>query len=267
MSVFLERQEVRKRKGWGTILRRVERICLSVMIVLAGLAALYGLYILVFMGSYFAIDDIVVRGHWTRLDAPGLIEISGVKQGDNLFMLGVGEVHNKLMTNPWVREVAVRRHLPHTLMIAVEEYKPVAVVVKAGGMYYVDVDGVMFKQVGAYDDKDFPFITGVREYLDLKGNPDDGERTFIKRSIAVLEALEKTSMGKRYGVSEISFDAGCGFMAVMERDALEVLLGMDDVEERIARLDRFTPLIDRRGGTVDYILVDEPGRVIVKYAT
>ena len=119
MNLFLERQDVCKRRNWSIFLRRVERVSLSVLVVLAALAALYGLYVLIFLGSYFSINDIVLKGHWKRLDAPQLVEVAGVKQGDNLFLLNVREVHDRLMMHPWVREAAVRRHLPHTLLIAV----------------------------------------------------------------------------------------------------------------------------------------------------
>jgi len=124
MSIFLERQEVRKKKQWGAWLKRVERASLAVMIVVAGFVMLYGLYVLVFLGPYFSVADIVVQGRWQHLDVASLVAQSGARAGDNLFFLNVNAVHDRLMENPWVRRTTVRRQLPHTLLIAVEEYVP-----------------------------------------------------------------------------------------------------------------------------------------------
>ncbi len=267
MSVFLERQEVKAKRMWGPLFRRLERISLSILIVLAGLAALYGLYVMVFLGSYFTVDDIVLRGHWRMLNAERLIEISEVKQGDNLFLLNVGDVHDRLMMNDWVKEVAVRRYLPHTLLIAVEEHVPAAILVRSDGMYYVDDDGAVFKRVESTDGKDYPFITGELDRADFVGYSEGLEQQRVGRALSIIRSFSGSAVGRRFGISEVHFNSVRGFSAITKKRAIEVLLGMNGVQDRIARLDRFASAIASRGRRIQYILADEAGRVIVKYRT
>lgn len=238
---------------------------LSVTIILAGLAALYGIYMLVFLSSYFGISDIVVKGHWEHLDAAGLVEVAEVKQGDNLFLMNVKEVHHRLTNEPWVREAAVRRHLPHTLLITVEEYEPVAILVKADGMHYVDEDGVVFKALEPRDSKDYPFITGVAGYVETFRIRDEGEKHFVQQAFNIMDAVNELKLGKKLGIAEIHFDPIRGFSVVTDRRPMEILLGSRNLDDRLARLDRMEGNIRKRGGQIRYILADEAGRVIVRY--
>jgi cell division protein FtsQ len=265
LSVFLKQQDVRKRRNWSVFLRRVERVSLSVLAVLAGLAALYGLYVLIFLGSYFSINDIVLQGHWKRLDAQQLIEVAGVKQGDNLFLMNVSEVHDRLMMHPWVREAAVRRHLPHTLLMAVEEFKPKAVYVRPDGMYYVDKEGVMFKRLDAKDDRGYFFITGLENHPDVLSGDDDRARGAIRKALGLGGALGRSKWGKKHGVAEVHYDCVQGFSVLTDAPATEILLGKHNLFDRVERVDHFAKAIRARQGRVQYILADEPGRVIVKY--
>lgn len=267
MSTFLERQEVRRDVAWGKVIRRVERISLSIMIVLAGLAALYGLYLLVFMGPYFGVKDIVVSGHWKRLDAAKLIEISEVKQGENLFLLNVGDVHEKLMMHPWVREATVRRHLPHTLRVFVEEHEPCALFVEPDGMYYVDEEGILFKRADVGEELDYPLITGIVDKEEPLGTAEEKKRRLMVRALDIIEQFRDTAWGKRYGVAEVHYDAVRGFSVITQRKPLEVLLGQGDPMKRIRRLDFLASTISEGSRPVQYILADEAGRVIVKYRT
>ena len=267
MSVFLKQQDVRKRRNWSIFLRRVERVSLSVLVVLAGLAALYGLYMLIFLGSYFSINDIVLKGHWKRLDAQQLIEVGGVKQGDNLFLMNVREVHDRLMMHPWVREAAVRRHLPHTLLMSVVEFKPEAVYVRPDGMYYVDKEGVMFKRLDAKDERGYFFITGLENHPDVLSGDDERARRAIRRALGLGRAFGRSSLGKRYGVAEVHYDHVRGFSVLTDAPATQVLIGKHKLFERVKRVDDFARAIRARKSKVQYILADEPGRVIVKYRT
>lgn len=267
MNLFLDRQDVCKRRNWNIFLKRVERVSLSVLVVLAGLAALYGLYVLIFLGSYFSINDIVLKGHWKRLDASQLVEVAGVKQGDNLFLMNVREVHDRLMMHPWVREAAVRRHLPHTLLVSVEEFKPEAVYVRPDGMYYVDKEGVMFKRLDAKDERGYFFITGLENHPAVLSGDDERARRAIRRTLSLGRAFGRSKWGKRYGVAEVHYDHVQGYSVLTDAPATEVLLGKEKLFERVERLDNFDKSIRARKGRVQYILADEPGRVIVKYRT
>ena len=264
-SVFLKRQSVRRRRDWTRKLRQVERALLSVVLVFAGVGLLYGLYLVVFLGDTFAVRRIIVDGEWRALSAQGLAELSGVKEGDNLFWISVGEVHRRLRSDPWVKATAVRRRLPDTLWIYVEEYVPAAILASGGGLVYVDGAGVPFKRVEASDNKDYPVLTGIEPGEDA--TLSDGDAARVREMLALLDLFRTTALGKERDVAEIHFDRMTGYALVTRLQPMQILFGQAALADRMAELAKLQTAIGSRGGRIQYMLANEPGRIIVKYQT
>ena len=96
---------------------------------------------------------------------------------------------------------------------------------------------------------------------------DERARRIIRRALGLGRAFGRSKWGKRYGVAEVHYDHVQGFSVLTDAPATEVLLGKEKLFERVERVDNFAKSIRARRGRVQYILADEPGRVIVKYRT
>lgn len=243
---------MKKRRAIAKSFRAVERILLSLAIILGGLAVLYGIYLLVFMGPIFSVGEIVVEGKLEHISTPAVVELSGVKEGQTLFGIDVEAVHDNLRSNSWVSRAAVRRRLPHTLWMYVEEHQPVAVVEREGKLYFVDREGAAFKEMDPADPKNLPVITGVRE--------DE-----IGSALSILETYIGSSFGQAWGISELHNDRVRGFSIVTEKGPVEILLGQDAPSARIELLGKWQGVIGRRGGRITYIIANEEKRVVVGY--
>lgn len=262
-SVFLTRQSVKKKRDWKKRVSQLERTLLSIAIVLAGFAALYLLYNVVFLGDTFTVKKMMVDGKMKYLTANFLGELSGVKEGDNLFWVNVVDVHKRLKTEPWVKFAAARRKLPDTLWIYVEEYTPKAIVAASDGLYYLDENAEMFKKVDANDDKNFPVLTGV----DIKkgGEDEDNDTARISEMLSLIDMFRASNFGAERDVAEINFDPVAGYSIFPKKDTMQILLGEKFISDRLADLDRMHKEIAKHTGRVKYMLVTEPGRVVVKY--
>lgn len=269
MDVFLERQKVRKKKRWLVRLRQAERVLLSLAIVLGGLAGVYGLYRVTVLGPTFGVDKIVVGGDLRYLDADELANLSGVARGDNLFWTSVSEVHRRIESNPWVKATAVRRHLPDTLWIYVEEHVPLAMT--AGeGLFYVDADGNVFKRVAEGDSKDFPVLSGMGMH-DGDVLDEDRERMLdMLRLVALVSGSEFMSGQK---IDEVHYDRDAGYSLVISRidpgpgpasSTMQIFLGHTALDDRVQRIDRMHEAISGRGRIL-YMVADKPKGVVVKY--
>lgn len=252
MSIFLERQKVRKRRAIAKGFKTAERILLSLAIVLVGVAMLYGIYLLVFLGPTFSIGEIVVEGNLVHLSTQKVVLESGVKDGETLFGINVMQVHKNLKENPWINQAAVRRRLPHTLWIYVEEYEPAAVIQKEGKLFLVDHEGAVFKEVEPSDSKAYPVITGV-----------EGEG--LKDALTLLAQYGESSFGEAWGISELHRDDVKGYSVVTEKGPIEILLGQDAPALRLDLLGRLQGVIGRKGGRITYIIANEDRRVTVGY--
>jgi len=252
MSIFLERQKVRKRRAIAKSFKVAERILFSLAIVLGGLAILYGVYLLVFLGPIFQVREIMVEGKIVHSTLQSVIEQSGVKEGENLFGINVGAVHKNLKENSWISQAAVRRRLPHTLWIYVEEYEPAAVIQKDGVLKYVDHEGVIFKSVEPVDPKTLPVITGVNEEK-------------MNEALTILSMYNESSFGGAWGISELHFDEAGGCSIITEKGPVQIFLGQGAFANRLALLGRWQGIIGRRGGRITYIIANEEKRVTVGY--
>lgn len=258
MSIFLERQKVRKRKAMTRWFRLVERVLLSVVIVFGGVLILYGFYLLVFLGSVFSIYEITVEGRLTHVTTEKVVELSHVKLGQSLFGIDVASIYDSVREFPWVNRVAVRRRLPHTLWMYIEEYVPAAIAQGTGGLSFVDQDGVIFKSVEPMDPKTFPVLSGI------PADDPHAEQAKLKEMLSLLKLYQNSSFGQQWGVSEIHLSDKGTYDIVTERGPVRVVLGQD-AAARLSLLDRWQGVISRKGGRMKYILANDEKRLTVGY--
>ncbi len=253
MSIFLKRQKVRQQKKMLKVIRRVEKVFVSLGVVLGGLVLLSGGFFLVFSSPCFSVQEILVKGLWHHIDADQLAALSGVEVGSNLFRIDMAGVQQKLHANPWVRRAAVRRHPPHTLYLYIEEYEPVAIVAAEGKLFYVDREGVQFKGVQAIDDKGFPVLTGMT----------DEEQ--IRKALLVMGWFDHIGPLHHAQIAEINFKPTRGLSLTVDAETpIEIIVGEEEIEARLRQLKSIEDSIWSRG-SVDYIVANDPERIVVKY--
>jgi len=239
--------------------RLAERVLLSLLVVFGGLAMFYGLYLLVFLGSIFSIHEVTVEGRMAHLTTQKVIELSGVKPGQNLFGIDVSSIHRNLKGHPWVNRVAVRRRLPHTLWIYVEEFTAAAVIQKKDALSFIDQEGVVFKPVEPMDPKAFPIITGIDVYDENKA------ASHIQDVLAIIASFRETAFGQAQGIAELHWDKARGFEIITEKGPTQIVLGNDAIASRLDLLDRWQSVMNRRGGHIKYILANDGKRITVGY--
>ena len=99
----------RHRRGRFAILYKV----LSMLMICAAIVAA--------MILFFKVDSVTVEGN-QRYDSQQIIEVSGVVQGDNLFLLNKYEVSRRIYEQlPYVQQVQISRRFPSGLLIEVKE--------------------------------------------------------------------------------------------------------------------------------------------------
>jgi cell division protein FtsQ len=262
MSVFLERQNVQRKRQWYRKVRQAEHLLLCMLAIVVGLAAMYGIYRLVFLGSAFHIEKIVVEGNWKNLTANEVAYRSEVRKGDNLFWISVRDVHDRLMKEPWIKEVTVQRRLPDTLCIYVEEFRPEAIVY-SNHFYYVDDQGTLIKRVEAGENKDFPLLHGIMVTED--GQVEKADEPRLKEMLRLLDLFDKSRFGKTEGVAEINYDEIKGYMITTRRDPMQIALGKEDLASRIMKIDRMSNAMIKGKAPIQYMVANEKGRIIVRY--
>jgi cell division protein FtsQ len=189
----------------------------------------------------FALRSVQLVGA-TRTSEAELLALAGVQKGCNLWLLDASDVARAMAGHPWVSAVDVRRALPDTLQIRVEEHVPAALAVM-GDLYVVDADGIPFKKVSGSDALDLPLITGVTRE-DAARDPEETASRF-RAALGLIATWQRTI--ERPGLSEVRLEEG-GLRAV-DTDGQVVALASGAPDDALARLLRVKAELRQRGLT------------------
>jgi cell division septal protein FtsQ len=242
MALAVYRRDNRKRtaRRW----RRRLWIPGALLVLLLGLAvyprggplkgALVSIRAFVFENPYFAVSEIQVRGG-EKVKGDEIIAMAGLRQGMNIWNIEPATIEKKVAKLPWVRRVLVRREFPRRVVIDVEERIPKAIVA-LGKLYYVDGDGVVFKEVGSSEKVNFPLLTGLRSEELAASNP--AVRKKIQDAVRVGELMAKDS----HALSEIHFEPPDRLVVYTTAYPVAMRLGSGDWDAKLQQLGRVLAL-------------------------
>jgi cell division protein FtsQ len=139
--------------------RRLRRL-----VVLVGLVALVALGYLATRSPLLDVDQVGVQGT-VRTDRAVLVAAAGVSRGTPMTDVDLGRAERAIAALPWIDTVAVRRHWPGTVDIAVTERSVAAAVLVVGDApqwLLVDRTGRVLESA-ATAPADLPHVTGATE--------------------------------------------------------------------------------------------------------
>ena len=249
-----------KRKG-GAPWRfswRTARIAVSVMLVVyAGYCA----FDLVLSASTLQVRKISVHGT-VRLSAGEVHALVDGLRGSNILTADLAAYRTRLLDSPWVANVALRRVLPSTVEVFVEERLPVGLCRLRGDLYLIDREGVIIDQFGPqYAEFDLPIIDG------LVRAPSSGEPTIdVERAALatrVIDALaQKEELARR--VSQIDVTDAHNAVLLLDDDPALLYLGEERFLERLQGYVDLSPALRERVPDMDYVDLRFEDRMYVR---
>jgi cell division septal protein FtsQ len=243
MKLTLYRRDNRKRNGqrWRRYAVWLGRVAVLSILGVAAYrwhvplkAAVAAAPALFFENSYFFVREIQVRGG-EKVGGDEIVAMAGLRQGMNFWKIEPGGIEKKVAKHPWVRRVLVRRDFPRRIVIEVEERTPKAIVA-LGQLYYVDADGVVFKEVGAGENVNFPLLTGLRTEQLAKANP--ALRGKIQDAVRLADLMAKDA----HTLSEIHFDESDRLVVYTTAFPVALKMGWGEWDAKLKRLDRVLAL-------------------------
>src|SRR5437773_10521742 len=232
-SAFVDGQRVgrprRRRAGRRARLRRV-----------AGLVGVVGLSLLapgaggrwLLTTQRFAVARVEVRGA-SRMSPEQVMAAAAIPRGTNIFRLDTVDVIDRIEALPEVRRADIVRELPNRVVISVEERRPFTLV-HGGRLHWMDEEGRLLGASPSAVSSPLPVISGLTadELASMRTSPGPKARA----AIAVIRALLRSGGGLTAEVSEIDMSRREG-PVLYTIVGVEVRLGSEDWEERLARLE------------------------------
>lgn len=219
--------------------RRRARPALRWPWVLGATALIVGTAVAVVAAGYwalttprFAVVAVEVRGA-SRVPPQRILEVSGITRGTNLWRIDPAHVRARLETLPEIRRADVVRELPNRVSIMVEERRPFTLV-HAARLHWLDEDGRLLGEEHRAVAPEVPVISGLSEEELATMRTTPGPRA--RAAITLIRALLRTGSSLASEISEIDMSRPEG-PVLYTVDGLEVRLGSEEWEERLARLE------------------------------
>ena len=117
-------------------------LCIMLVIIFCG----YVLFNYVTKSSYFNITEIKIIGNDYLTDEE-IIQLTGLKKDTNILNYRINIIENNLLKCDWIQKVKIRRSLPSTYEIEIQERKPVFLIINNNKLYYLDNKGQYIAKV------------------------------------------------------------------------------------------------------------------------
>ncbi len=249
----------KRRRGWRALVRP---IALGAMVTMLGLYGAYRTVQLVAEGRVLQIDRITVRGN-ARLSRGEVMALLGGLRGQSLLWTDLNEWHDRLMTSTWVREAALRRSLPSTIDVIVQEREPIGIARLNGDMYLIDESAAIIDQFGPqYDDLDLPIVDGLLARAPDGPTIDPGRARLASRLLGELAATP--AIARR--VSQINVADVHNAAVILNGDPARIDLGDDAFAARLQSYLALTDALHERVANIDYVDMRFDDRVYVRPA-
>lgn len=201
-------------------------------------------------------------------------EALAAKPGPNIFELDLADMAEALESEPRVATAAVRRRLPSTLVVEIEEDQPAALV-EMDGMYLADASGRVFARalIERGDGEGLPVVTGIpRE--DYAADPQAAEARIRRAQEAARAYVEQDDrVPARPTLGEVHVDRRRGITFFTHETAMAVRVGHGNPEVLRARLRAFDlawqSLSPEERARVRSVYADarkQPDRVTISFA-
>jgi cell division protein FtsQ len=209
-----------------------------------------------FHSPFFTVQSIQVSGSSYTMEK--IADLAGIKVGTSLLKLDVEMAMRLLEQEPIISRAIVRRHLPDTILIEVEEYTPVAMVSVETGFWGVAVDGTLLGRIDL-GGISLPVITGVNSEFLTVGSKNVSE---LMMAANIINGLPQMARDR---ISEVNVRDRDG-LRVISRNLVEFYLG--DLSHLAEKLDAVVAFLANleSGQLPPYTVVDlvNPKRPVVR---
>lgn len=182
--------------------------------------------------------------------------------GENILLTDLEGWRARVLASPWVREVTLRRSLPSTIEVAIQEKQPIAIGRINGQLYLVDERGTVIDQYQPdYASLDLPIVDGFT---------NDGAESGANQARAALAARVIMALRQKPDVagrlSQVDVSDVHNASVLLTDDPAELRVGDGDFLSRVESYLSLAPSLREQVMAIDYVDLRFDGRVYVRPA-
>lgn len=179
--------------------------------------------ILILSSPLFSIKDITVSGV-SKLTSEEIISTSGITTNVNIFALNKLKAKKKLLENPYVADVYIKRNYPNNISIEVKEKVPTFMIQFANSYIYVNNQGYMLEI--STEPLNLPVLLGIKTDL---SNVKPGKRLDVedlKKFNILIQIMDITkNFELNTLISRIDITDSTDYIVYMDSESKKIYLG------------------------------------------
>lgn len=229
--------EERQRKLVDIRRSRRRQIIITVSVIIVVIAGATQLL----RSGVFKVKSVDIAGN-KYVSPVKIVETCGVNENTNLLRVPTGKLQAKIEKDPWVKSVVVKRSLPSTLKIVVDERVPRALISHTGKFYLVDEEMFIIAERQYAEGIDVPIIT------DLPVGKIKVGRNLLNGSLEnAMNCLKEMNPAFQKSINLVSASS-IDKLTLYNKDNVEILFGSaENAEDKNKILDT---IISKQGKQV-----------------
>lgn len=206
---------------------------------------------------FLRVSTITVHGN-DYVSKGEVLALIGQLQGENILVADLEAYRDQLLTSGWIKSATLRRVLPTTVEVGVEERVPVAFGRFGTRLYLVDEVGAVIDEHGPrFADLDLPIVDGLASSM---GGSTDAGRARLAASV-LADLKDAPSIASR--VSQIDVRDPYDAVIMLNDDPTLVHLGTERFVDRIREYLELTPALRAHVPNIDYVDMRFDKRIFV----
>lgn len=227
-----------------------------ILVLLIGLVAFLVFFAL--NSDIFLIKTIEVKGNFA-LSQDDILDKFSVNKGENIFKVRLSDGRKDIGEIPYIKKVNIKRNLPDTISINIEERKEIALIQNLSMYLLVDEEGYILDYVDR-PKEDLPVIKG-QGIKDVKL----GENIFLKDTEDMTEFVTRT---KEMGILEkarlLELDEN-GEINISLKNGIDIAFGsIDNVKYKLELLNEILDDIKKKNINCKKIIMNKGNHPVLE---
>ncbi|KXZ39552.1 cell division protein FtsQ [Alkalithermobacter thermoalcaliphilus JW-YL-7 = DSM 7308] len=184
----------------------------------------------------FSLKEVSVVG-LVKLDKEDILISGKIEKGKNIYMYNIKNVKDNILSNPYVKDVRIKRAFPNKIFIDITERVQICTIPYMGSYIIIDEEGVVLKVEENIENVDKPFLTGLTfDNFNLGKKIEIKDKKLLSRILDLLNSCNSANILDN--ISEINIDENMD-IRLYTLQGIEVLLGQgEDINYKMFQLSK-----------------------------
>ncbi len=220
----------------------------------------HGVWERVVHADYFKLRTIHITGNKT-LSEQRIRYLLAIPADHSLLAIDLPRLGTRLSRHPFIQTVALRRLLPATLEVTIQEQSPALVVRSRGQSLIVDTEGRVLRDFDHEEDGALPELILNQQHVLSPGMRLDLEE--IERAFELLHTYRESPLNATTRLRELSISASGASVWKIEPYTFQLRFGEGQIISQLGRLPHVLNYITHQGIEVQAIDLSYRNRIIV----